>query len=200
MAFIGMRHVVAAEFDSHTAGSAPSYKSGGWDVGKAINGNLTINRNDNPLRADDTIAEDDNGIIGMDLELGLDDILEDIQAKMGLLKEVTAGSPSVTTYYDTSATSKDVGVGYMRVRRKNGATKYQTVWIYKSKFSVDSISVATATDSIAYQHQTINGVGEGVKLTSGGKMSFVITNDEPLATEAAAVNWLKAKANIGSGT
>lgn len=194
MAFIGMRHVVAAEFDSHTAGSAPTYKSGGWDVGKAINGNLTINRNDNPLRADDTIAEDDNGVIGMDLELGLDDILEDIQAKMGLLKEVTAGSPSVTTYYDTSATSKDVGVGYMRVRRKNGATKYQTVWIYKTKFSVNSENSQTKGESIEWQTPTINGRCVGLDIDGSGELTFREKRIFDSASDAAS--YLDSKANI----
>lgn len=194
MAFIGMRHVVAAEFDSHTAGSAPTYKSGGWDVGKAINGNLTINRNENPLRADDTIAEDDNGIIGMDLELGLDDILEEIQAKMGLLKEVTAGSPSVTTYYDTSATSKDVGVGYMRVRRKNGTTKYQTVWIYKTKFSVNSENSQTKGESIEWQTPTINGRCVGLDTDGSGDLTFREKRIFSSASDAAS--YLDSKANI----
>lgn len=172
MAFIGMRHVVAAELDSHTAGSEPSYKSGGWDVGKAIAGNLTITRNNNPLRADDVIAEDDNGITDMELELGLDDILEDIQAKMGILKEVTAGSPSVTTYYDTSASAKDIGVGYIRVRRKNGSTKFQAIWIYKTKFSKNSENSQTKGESIEWQTPTINGKCVGLDVDGSGDVSF----------------------------
>jgi len=172
MAFIGMRHVVAAELDSHTAGSEPSYKSSGWDVGKAIAGNLTITRNNNPLRADDVIAEDDNGITDMELELGLDDILEDIQAKMGILKEVTAGSPSVTTYYDTSASAKDIGVGYIRVRRKNGSTKFQAIWIYKTKFSKNSENSQTKGESIEWQTPTINGKCVGLDVDGSGDVAF----------------------------
>jgi hypothetical protein len=76
--------------------------------------------------------------------------------------------------------------------------KWLAFWIYKSKFTADGISIATATDSIAYQHQTINGVGVGVQLSSGGKMSFVKTNDAALASEAAAIAWLKAEAGITS--
>ena len=172
MAFIGMRHVVAAELDSHTPGAEPTYKSSGWDVGKAITGNLTINRNNNPLRADDVIAEDDNGIIGMELELGLDDILEDIQAKMGILKEVTAGSPSVTTYYDTSKPSKDIGVGYIRVRRKDGITKYQAIWVYQTKFSKNSENAQTKGESIEWQTPTINGNCVGLDVDGSGDVAF----------------------------
>ena len=103
MAFIGMRHVVGALITNETAGSEPTYGTSGtgFIIGKAITGNLTINRNNNPLYADDAIAEDDNGITSMDLELGLDDLMEDIQDKMGLLKAVTAGSPSSSSSYST---------------------------------------------------------------------------------------------------
>ena len=48
MAFIGMRHMVCAEFDSHTAGSEPTYKSTGMEVGPAVRANLTPNKNTNP--------------------------------------------------------------------------------------------------------------------------------------------------------
>lgn len=194
MAFIGMRHVVAAEFNSHTAGAEPTYKSGGWDIGKAISGNLTITRNTNPLRADDVIVENDNGITDMDLELGVDDILEDIQAKMGILKEVTAGSPSVTTYYETSGSSKDLGVGYMRVRRKNGVTKYQAIWIYKTRFSKNSENAQTKGESIEWQTPTVNGKCEGLDVDSSGEVFFrKIRNFE---TEAEVITFLDGLANI----
>ena len=72
MAFIGMRHVVIAKVSAHTPGTEPTYGNG-MVAGKAITGNLTINRNNNPLHADDAIAEDDRGITSMELELGLDE-------------------------------------------------------------------------------------------------------------------------------
>lgn len=194
MAFIGMRHVVAAEFNSHTPGSEPTYKSTGWDVGKAISGNLTITRNTNPLRADDEIAEDDNGITDMELELGVDDITEDIQAKMGMLKEVTAGSPQVTTYYDTTGSSKDIGLGYMRVRRKHGVTKYQAIWIYKAKFAKNSENAQTKGESIEWQTPTVNGKCAPLDVDGSGEDTFrKIRNFD---TEAAANTYLDGLAGI----
>lgn len=194
MAFIGMRHVVGCEFDSHTPGSEPTYKSAGFDIGKAITGNLTINRNDNPLRADDTIAEDDNGIIGMELELGLDDLLEEIQANMGLVKAVTAGTPSVTTYYETSAPSKDIGVGYIRVRRKNGVTTYQALWIYKSKFSKTSENAQTKGESIEWQTPTVTGRCVGLDVDGSGEQTF--RQFQNFTSESAAAAWLDGLAHI----
>ena len=70
-------------------------------------------------------------------------------------------------------------------------------WIYKSRFSADSISVATSNDSISYQHQTINGRGVGVRATPSDKFfSFVKTNGTPFSTEDQAVEWLKIKGGV----
>lgn len=198
MAFIGMRHVVGALITSETAGAEPTYgtSGSGFLIGKAITGNLTINRNSNPLYADDAIAEDDNGITSMDLELGLDDLMEDIQDKMGLLKAVTAGSPSVTTYYDTSASAKAIGVGYIRVRRKNGVTKYQAIWIYKSIFSKNSENSQTKGESIEWNTPTVNGRCIGLPIDSTGDLSY--RKIQNFDTEADAATWLNGLANYSA--
>ena len=195
MAFIGMRHVVGALITSETAGSEPTYgtSGSGFIIGKAITGNLTINRNNNPLYADDAISEDDNGITSMDLELGLDDLIEDIQDKMGLLKAVTAGSPSVTTYYDTSASAKAIGLGYIRVRRKNGVTKYQAVWIYKAIFSKNSENSQTKGENIEWNTPTVNGRCFGLPIDSTGDLSY--RKIQNFDTESDAASWLNGLAN-----
>lgn len=196
MAFIGMRHVVAAKIASHTAGSEPTY-SAGKVIGKAITGNLTINRNANPLYADDVIAEDDNGITSMELELGLDDLLEDVQAYMGLLTEKTTGSgtSAVTTYYESAKAANDVGLGYIRVRRKNGVTTYQAVWIYKALFSKNAENSQTKGETIEWQTPTVIGrcMGLVVESDDGEPIFRKIQNFD---TEAAAEAFLDDLAEI----
>jgi phi13 family phage major tail protein len=196
MAFIGMRHVVGAVITAETAGAEPTYgtSGSGFDIGKAITGNLTINRNTNPLYADDAIAEDDNGINSMDIELGLDDLLEDIQAKMGLLKETTAGSPSVTTYYETSEAAKNIGLGYERVRRKNGVTKFQAIWIYKVLFSRNNENSQTKGESIEWNTPTINGRCVGLNVDGSNALSF--RKIRVFDTESDANTWLDGLANV----
>ena len=198
MAFIGMRHVVGALITGETSGSEPTYgtSGSGFLIGKAITGNLTINRNSNPLYADDAIAEDDNGITSMDLELGLDDLMEDIQDKMGLLKAVTAGSPSVTTYYETSASAKAIGVGYIRVRRKNGVTKYQAIWIYKSIFSKNSENSQTKGETIEWQTPNVNGRCRGLSVDSTGEATFRKVRN--FTSEEDAEDWLDELAGISA--
>lgn len=195
MAFIGMRHVVVAKIASHTEGAEPTY-SAGMVAGKAITGNLTINRNSNPLYADDVIAEDDNSITSMELELGLDDLDEETQAYMGLLKEVVTGSgtSAVTTYYETAEASDPVGVGYMRVRRKENTTTYQAIWIYKGLFSKNAENSQTKGESIEWQTPTVNGRCMGLSIDSNGAATF--RKIQNFTTESDAADWLDGMAQI----
>lgn len=72
------------------------------------------------------------------------------------------------------------------------ADKYIAFWIYKSRFSADAISVATSTDAIAYQHQTINGRGVGVKLPNETRFTFVAVSGK-FNNEADAIAWLQGQ-------
>ena len=195
MPYIGMRHVVVAKVASHTAGSEPTYTAG-MVMGKAITGNLTINRNNNPLYADDVISEDDNGITSMDLELGLDDLLEDVQDYIGLLEKKTTGTgtAAVDTYYDTDAAAYDVGVGYIRVRRKNGVTKYQALWVYDTLFSITSENAQTKGEQIEWQTPTATGRCKALDVDSSGKLKF--RKRQLFDTEAAAASYLNGLAGI----
>ena len=194
MAFIGMRHVVCAEFDAHTDGSEPTYKQTGKDVGKAISANLTINRNSNPLYADDVLTEDDNGVVSMEIEIGVDDIGDDVKAYMGIMQSATAGSPSVTTYYDTADASTPIGLGYMRVRRKGDTTTYQAVWFYKVMMSVNSEASQTKGESVEWQTTTINGKASGLSVNASFDKAF--RKVQNFTTESAAATWLDALAGI----
>ena len=195
MAMIGMRHVVAAAFpDNFTEGSAPTYASG-FDVGGAISANLTKNRNTNgDLYYDDALGESDQGLISLGLELGVDDLTEEVLDKMGILKAVSTGSPTVTTYYETSANPKALGIGYMRVRQKGGTISYQAIWIYKMQFTMDSESAQTKGESVQWQTPTVTGKGFGIKIDSGNDLSF--REIRTFTTESAASTYLDGKAGI----
>ena len=173
MAFIGMRHVVGAPITSHTDGAEPTYGTG-FDVGGAIRGDLTINRATEDLYYDDVLGESDNGITSMELELGLDDLTEDVQDSFGIIKKKTTGegTAAVTVYYDTTAASKAVGVGYMRVRRKGGVTTYQGIWVYKSLFAKNNENAATKGETLEWQTPTIVGKCSGIYIDSSGEGYF----------------------------
>ena len=195
MAFIGLRYPVVATVSAHTEGTDPTYNTGKV-IGHAIQANLTINRNDNPLYADDRIVEDDNGITGMSLELGLDDIPEDVQVYMlGVAKETTgSGSSAVDTYLDNDEGAPAVGVGYIRVRRKGGVTSFQGVWIYKATFGYTDENAQTKGENIEWQTPTITGRVQGISRTGSGRLDF--RAKQMFDTEAGAIAWLKTKAGI----
>lgn len=199
MAFIGMRHVVVAKVSAHTDGAMPTYAAGMF-AGKAISGNLTINRSDNPLRADDAIAEEDSGITGMELELGLDDLPEDVQEYIGLLTKKTTGSgtSAVTKYYDTSAMAFDVGVGYIRVRQKDNVITFQTVWILSAKFGMNSENSQTKGETIEWQTPTVSGRCKGMMIDASGDLFY--REKQNFSTYDAAATYLDGLAGISSQT
>ena len=186
MAMIGMRHVVVSQLDGHTDGSEPTYKNSGKIAGGAISGNLNITRNDNDLHYDDVAGETDNGITAMSLELGLDDLLEDVQVYM--LGTKTQGTGDDIVYVETSAAAPYVGIGYIRVRQKNGAIKYQAVWYYKVKFGMTTENSKTKGQSIEWQTPTITGKCVGISVDNSGDAAF--RKKKVFDEESAAAAWL----------
>lgn len=197
MAFIGLRYPVAAPITAQTDGAEPTYGTG-FVVGKAITANLTINRNDNPLYGDDAICEDDNGITAMSLELGTDDLEDEVQEKLLGIVAVAGTGSAPATYYDTEAAAPNVGFGYIRVRRLRGATTYQACWIHKIMFSQESENSQTKGETIEWQTPTLTGRAMGVSLTSPAGISF--RKRISFSTEAAAKSWLNEQANISATT
>ena len=199
MAFIGLRYPMAAKITAETDGSEPTYGStgSGFVVGKAIQANLTINRNANPLYADDAIAEDDNSITGMSIELGVDDLSETVQKNLlGTTEVAGATTADPTVYYEMDKSAPAVGFGYIRVRRLRGVTSYQAVWMYKVVFGDSAENSQTKGESIEWQTPTITGRAAGIHLSSPEGIAF--RKRAVFATEAAALTWLKACANVAA--
>ena len=97
----------------------------------------------------------------------------------------------------TEEDPNSIGVGFYFWQETpvTEADAYCAYWVYKSKFSPDSISGSTSNDSISYQHHNVTGLAEGVKVEEGGKAIFVKVS-ENFDTEAEAIAWLKAEAGI----
>ena len=102
----------------------------------------------------------------------------------------------------TEADPETIGVGFYFWNEEpvTEDDNYVCYWVYKTKFSPDSISGGTSNDSISYQHHNTTGLAEGIKVEEGGDAIFVATNEDAFETEAEAIAWLKAKANISDST
>lgn len=100
-------------------------------------------------------------------------------------------------YLITEQDPNSIGVGFYFWQETpvTEADAYCAYWVFKTKFSPDSISGSTSNDSISYQHHNVTGLAEGVKFSEGDKANFVKVS-ENFDTEAEAIAWLKAMANI----
>lgn len=193
MAIIGMRHVVAAPLSAESGSADPTYGTG-LVVGKAIQGNVSWDRADNPLYADDVLAESDNAVTGGTVEIGVDDL--ENAARVTLLGAVKLGSTG-DIYETTDDAAPYVGVGYIRVRRKGGVTSFQGIWYYKVQFSESNENTNTKGQNIEWQTPTLSGKILGIKNDSSGKYKF--RRFGQFATEAAALEWLNGLAHIAQG-
>lgn len=199
MAGVGMLHPVAATVAAYTDGQEPTYNPG-MVIGHAIQGDLALTRNNNPLYGDDVIVEDDNSVTSAQLTMGLDDLLEDVQAYMLSIKKVAGtGENAKADYYLTGDSPPVVGVGFCRVLRRDGVTVYNPVWLYRTVFGRESENAATKGESITWQTPTIVGRCMGTYIDDSGDAVFYRARVYP-ATEAgaaaAALAWLDQMANI----
>ena len=197
MAYIGLRRPTIATVKTETPGQALEYNAG-MRFGKAIAANVSWNRNENPLYADDAIAENDNGITGGTIEFNADDLSAEERAyALGLVDQTSGtGTSAVTTYQTTDAAAPYVGFGYIRVRRKAGVTSFQGIWYHKVQFAEGSENGQTKGQSIEWQTPTINGTIMGVQIDSSGAIHF--REEQHFDTEAAAATWLDGKAGISA--
>jgi phi13 family phage major tail protein len=183
-----------AKYASGGDGSAVVYSGG------KVKEKLTVKVDINPQYAEGQDHADGIRVAHCKKMTGIDTAFELADLPADIRKDWLGWETSTNDLLITDQEPGFIGVGFYIWNEDPTDNDDQWIcyWIYKSKFTADSISVSTATDSIAYQHQSVSGSGVGVQLTSGGHLAFAITNDTPLATEAAAIAWLKTQAGITS--
>ena len=189
MAFTGLQYAVVAAITAETEGSAVTYGTGKV-LGRMISANISWTRNDNPLYADDAIAENDNGATGGSIELNIDDISD--EGRVYVLGETEVTVTNGKEYETTDTPAPYVGVGFLRVKRKAGETSYIAEWLHKVQFGMDSEEAQTKGESIEWQTPTLNGKIFGVRNDSSLNNHYRRT--ATFETLAAAKAWLDDKA------
>lgn len=202
MAFIGLKHAVFAPIATETANSI-TYGQG-MVIGKMIKAQVEFKRADGGLYADDALAESDNSIVSGTITMGLDDLSDEAQVMvLGVqANEVTGGtggtggtgSTGGTEYEDIGEGAPYGGVGYVRVRKKNGALSWVGYWVYKAQFGMASEEAQTKGESIEWQTPSIEGSIMGVVNDATGKVKF--RKHRTFTTEADAIAWINGLANI----
>lgn len=190
MAKVGMRYVVVTPLLGETNGQLPTYGEG-MIMGRAISADISLDRLENALYADDAKAESENSITGGTLSIGIDDILEDAQVVVfGVVK---SGEEGDYEYIDKGVAAPYVGVGYIQERRFKGKTTYLAWWYYKVQFAPMEDSARTKGEQIEWQTTTASGNLMGVYNDNTGVASFRTHKVYDDAGEA--MQWLNTMAN-----
>ena len=188
MARIGLKGMTVATVSSGGSGSAVVYSGGTAYTDKLISADVTFNRDDVKLYADNHAIERANGMTGGSISLELADLTDAMKTK---LLGVTVSS-KVATFTEDEAPY--VGFGYIVGEISGGTKSYKGYWFPKVQFGLENDSAKTKGESTEFQTNTISGEILGVVTTTNGKTEFYYTDTE--TTEASVRTWLNGKAGI----
>lgn len=189
---VGMQYPVASVISAYTPGTGVTYGAG-FVVSEARGASINWERESGEFRGDDRRLDSANGVLGYTLDFEAAGISDGVRNK--LLGEAIANTSEYTI---TDASAPDVGFGYIRVMRDNASgtvvENYEAWWYWKLKFGLNSEESRTKERTIEWRVPTLNGVGDGVQLTSDKTLSFATHETFSSFTDAQA--WLKAMAGI----
>ena len=188
MARIGLKGMTVATISTGGSGSAVTYTGGTAYTDKLISADVTFNRDDVKLYADNHAVERANGMTGGSIALELADLNDQMKAKL-LGVQV---SSKVATF--TEDESPYVGFGYIVGEITGGTKSYKGYWFPKVQFSLDNDSAKTKGESTEFNTNTMTGEILGVIVTTNGKAEYYYTDTD--STEAAVRTWLNGKAGI----
>lgn len=182
MAQVGLKYPVYAKYAE--AGGVVSYTDGDV-IGKAISASLSWTQNTVDLWADDGVAETDSAIQYGTVTIGVDELSDETLAS---LLGHTLTEEDELVYGDGQAPY--VGVGFYGKVIKGGVAKWRCVWLPKVKFGIPGETFSTKGETLSFQTPTIEG---RITRDAGGNLYHRTL----IATEEAAIAYLKGKAGIG---
>ena len=190
---VGMMYPVWAEFDSHTEGTMPTYKTG-HVIQEARNATVTRNYNDNPLYGDDRIVDNDNGLNSLTISFestGLSD-----EDRKLLLGEEDYGTNGVSGQWVSDNETPWGGFGYIRKMRLNGEKSFEAWITLKIKFQEESQATNTKEGSISWGTPTLNGTAAGLYVDESDKLRYQL--HKTFTTISDAKDWLNMMLNVSS--
>lgn len=189
MAKIGIKGLTYAKYTSGGDGAAIVYSGGKKLDDYMARAEIGENRSDVKEHGDDHQIDSENSLDNVTLNIELTDTNADI--KKDILGHVEENGDMIVT----GDAAPFVGIGFICKNRFKGEVTYEAYWFYKMQFSTAGVTAETRRENTQFGHETINGTGSAVVLTSGGK-DYYYAHKDGLATEALARAWLNAKAGI----
>ena len=190
---ITVKGLTYAPYDSGGVAEAVVYDSGKMLENLTVNVDINFEYAEGSDYADGIRIAHKKKMTGANVAFELADLPADVK------KDWFGWVASSDDYLITEEDPPFIGVGFYFWNEEpmTENDNYEAYWVYKAKFSPDSLSGSTSNDSISYQHHKCTGIAEGIKTSSGGKAIFVKAS-ESFETEAAAIAWLKTEANIST--
>lgn len=188
----GMGYPVVALVDTYTDGASITYDDG-FVLGTAVEAAYNAESSMAEDYGDDEVQDIDSGTNGISGTLELNMIALD---KLANLLGWSSSGSTPKVYHVTDEASPYVGFGYYKKDVASGG--YVARWIYRAQFSRTSETSRTKTQSVEWNHPTLDWRGTIVHLsTPAGKG---VWNDEvAFETREAAKAWLNIKAGISGG-
>lgn len=195
MATIGLRYAVVAPIITETRGQAITYGKG-VVVGRAISANISWERNNNPLNADDMEVANDNSVVGGSIDFGIDAISEESRQLMFGDYEDSANEGE---WEDGTDSAPYVGYGFFCtvLNSKTNKSEFKAMWLHKVQFGQTSETYQTKGQNVQYQTPTITGNIMGVY--NNADENPRVRRRKTFKTAAEATEWLNKKANVTAG-
>ena len=189
---IGIMYPVWAPIATCVDGSMPTYGTGRL-LQEARTATVTKEISNNPLRGDDRVVDDDNGITGLTVSFESTGLtMEDRVSVLG--EEIV----NTDEQWESDVSTPYGGFGYIRVMRENGTVKYEAYQILKIKFQEETQETATREGAIQWRTPTLNGRAVGCDVDGSGKLRF--RKHKVFTSASAAKTWLNAKLNYTPST
>lgn len=192
MAKVGIKCLTYAKYSAGGDGSSVTYTGGKQLKDYLCRAELTEARDSIKEHADDHQIDSDNTLNSVSLALELANSNDDIKKDFLGYTATADQSPDLIV---TGDDAPYVGVGYIMKNRFKRTITFDTVWCYKMQFSTAGVTAQTRAEQTQFQHETINGEGEGVITESGGETWFYAMHTG-FTEESLAEAWLKTKAGI----
>ena len=192
MAQITLKHLAVAPLTNETDGSAPTYGNG-LIAGNLMQANINWNRGNTRLDGDDKMVLRDNSPTSGTLTIGTTYLSRAAKLMMLNMEQDSAGSGSQTEYGVTGDPAPFVGVGYVWKDALDTETPFKAYWYYKVQFSLNE-EMNTHGENTEYGTPSLEG--EVMIVRPAADLHTRMRKEADCATEAAAIAWVDALANI----
>ncbi len=201
MAMIGLKFPVATAVANYIKGRYPEIEPGtAFVVGKMISADKEVKFSDNPLYADDEIAENYLNFDEGTLKICVDHMTLEAQAKMyghtytpgddDSPEEVEKGAWDIPPYFV---------FGYYKTVIKNNKKSYQVTILYKTKFKPPKESAKTKEKSISWGTYESEGTIETLSGFNNDPYEKVVNFQTEDEARKYLYDYFKLSADSGTG-